>query len=102
MKFFHGTHQETVNPSYLYFSKNIEEAKAFALGLDDCGNYYDHSYIYTVEVDMNKVKIEEDFDIFDCLAYNETLEKPVYNPQTGWCIVPNPELTLVESYKNEL
>lgn len=98
--FFHGTAQETKNPTYLYFSKDIEEAKTFALGLDDCGNYNQHSYIYTTEIDMDSVDIEDDFGIFDCLAYNETLEKPVYNPKTGWIIVPNPSLTLIENYDN--
>lgn len=100
--FYHGASHETVNPTYLYFSKDIEDARSFALGLDDLGNYFDHSYIYKTEIDLDDADIEDDFDAFDCLAYYTKLEKPVYNPKTGWIIIPNPALTLIEDYDNVL
>ena len=102
MKLYHGTSQETKNASYLYFTSNIREAKEYALGLDDCGNFNEESYIYSVDIDENDVEREDDFGVFDCLGYSEKIAKVVYNEESGYYLVPNPQLTLVEHYKNEL
>lgn len=106
MTLYHGTGTET-SPFTMYFTPDIKEAKDFALHLDDLGNYNEESYVYATEIDEDGIAIEEDFDIFDALAYNnEELEgyssDIVYNPESGWYIVKNPRITLIEHYKNIL
>lgn len=105
MKLYHGTGTETV-PFTMYFAADIETAREFALGLDDLGRYHEESYIYETEINEAEVSIEEDFATFDCLAYeNPALEgygRVVLNPESGWYIVKDPVLRLVEHYRNEL
>lgn len=102
MTLYHGTSQETTKASYLYFTADIEVAREYAIGLDDCGNYNKESFIYSCEIDENNVTREDDFGVFDALAYNEDVTGVVYNEESGYYIVPNPTLTLVEHYTNEL
>lgn len=106
MILYHGTCQKT-KPFTMYFSPEIEDAKQYALGLDDCGHYNKESFIYTTEIDETQVSIEDDFLTFDSLAYeNPSLngyEHPiVHNPETGWYIVKSPVLNLHSHYKNNL
>lgn len=105
MKLYHGTGQQT-SPFTMYFTSELEEAKRFALGINDLGNYNRESYIYSTEIEESEICIEEDFDTFDCLAYeNKELEgysRVVFNPQAEWYIVKNPLLKLEEHYTNEL
>lgn len=102
MKLYHGTGQETPNGLTLYFTPEIEVARQFALSLDDCGNYNSESLIYCTEIPEDNIIIEEDFDYFDGLAYTEQVTTVILNPETGWYIVPQATLVLVERYTNEL
>ena len=102
MKLYHGTSQETKNASSLYFTPDINVAKEYALGLDICGNYNEESFIYSCEIDEKDIIREDDFEIFDCMGYSEEITKVIFNEESGYYIVPNPILTLVEHYKNEL
>ena len=105
IRLYHGTSNETT-PFAMYMTPSIEEARQFALGLNDLGEYNKESYIYEATVDVEELSTEEDFQAFDCLAYvNPELDgysDVVYNPKCGWYIVKNPELRLIEHYKNEL
>ncbi len=102
MKLYHGTSQETPNGISLYMTSSIEEEKQYALGLNDMGEYNEESYIYSMDVDTNDMEIVEDFMTFDSMKYTETVERVVFNPETGWYIVPNVNLSLVEHFTNEL
>lgn len=102
MKLYHGTSQETPNGICLYMTSSIEEAKQYALGLNDMGEYNEESYIYAMDVDTTDMVIVEDFMEFDDMKYTETVNQVVFNPESGWYIVPNVSLTLVENFKNEL
>lgn len=105
MKLYHGTSIET-SPFTMYFTPNIDEAKEFALGLLDCGYYNEESYIYEIEIDETQVSREDDFEVFDSLAYDNPdligYSNIVYNQKSGWYIVKSPSLRLVEHYKNQL
>lgn len=102
MTLYHGTSQETPNGISLYMTSNIEEAKQYALGLNDMGEYNEESYIYSMEVDAADMQIVEDFLEFDGMKYTEEIDTLVFNPESGWYIVPNVMLTLVANFKNEL
>lgn len=102
MKLYHGTSQETPNGIGLYMTSSIEEARQYALGLNDMGEYNEESYIYAMDVDTTDMVIVEDFMEFDDMKYTETVKQVVFNPESGWYIVPNVSLTLVENFKNEL
>ncbi len=102
MKLYHGTSQETPNEICLYMTTSIEEARQYALGLNDMGEYNEESYIYAMDVDTTDMVIVEDFMEFDDMKYTETVNQVVFNPESGWYIVPNVSLTLVENFKNEL
>lgn len=100
---YHGTGQETINPSYLYFAKEKEDAMQFAIGLREDGKFNEEAFIYTTEIDTNDVVIVEDFDEFDSLAYyDRNCPDIAWNPETDWYIVRNPRLTLVEHFNVEL
>lgn len=90
----------------MYFSPDIKEARRFAIALNDLGEYNEESFIYETEIDEKDITIEEDFPLFDALAYtNPDLEgygNVVFNPESGWYIVKNPVIRLIEHYKNEL
>ena len=91
----------------MYFSAKIEDAKAFALGLNDLGEYNEESFIYETEIDETQISIEEDFGVFDALAYNDPELKEyatgiVYNPESDWYVVRNPQIALIQRFKNEL
>lgn len=106
MKLYHGTGTET-SPFTMYFTPDLAQAKEFALGLDNLGNYHLESFIYETEINEDDIAIETDFGIFDALAYTDpSLEgygsDVIYNPESGWYIVKNPRISLVEHYKNEL
>lgn len=102
MTLYHGSSQETPNGISLYLTSSIEEAKQFALGLNDMGEYNEESYIYAMDVDTTDMEIVEDFMEFDSMNYTEDIHHVVFNPETGWYIVPNVMLSLVEHFKNEL
>lgn len=108
MRLFHGSSEEIkavdVNRC-MYFSSNIDDAKSFAMRLDDCGNYAEESFIYAIDIDETIAVIIEDFDEFDNIAYNHDDKCPeiAYNPEYGWYCIKHPiALTLIEHYKNEL
>lgn len=99
---YHGTGQKIDNASYLYFTEDIKEAKQYALALNDLGEYNQESYIYSCDIDETNVVVEDDFDVFDSLAYTTKIECIIFNPETGWYIVPNPNIVLTERYDNKL
>lgn len=108
MKLYHGSSSEITkvdNNSCMYFTPNIEEARQYALGLDDMGNYFDESFIYEIEIDENMIEEEEDFGYFDCIGYQDYDNMPevVRNEECGWFCVKHPaNLTLVEHFENSL
>lgn len=102
MKLYHGTSQETPNGISLYMTTSLSEAKQYALGLDDLGNYNQESFIYEMDVDTTNAEIIEDFMEFDGVKYTEDINHVVFNPESGWYIVPNVVLTLIEKYRNDL
>lgn len=102
MKLYHGTSQETPNGISLYMTALIEEARQYALGLNDQGEYNEESYIYEMDVDIADMEIIEDFMEFDGMKYTSNIEHVIFNPESGWYIVPNVNLILLENYQNEL
>ena len=102
MILYHGTGQETPSGLTLYFTPDIEVARQFALSLDDSGNYNSESLIYSTEIQEDNILVEDDFDYFDGMAYSEEVQDVVFNPETGWYIVPRSTLVLIERYTNVL
>jgi hypothetical protein len=102
MKLFHGTANKTESATALYFTPDLKTAKEFALALDTCGNFNKESYIYSVEIAENDFVVENDFAVFDCLAYSSEIKNNVYNPEFDWYIIKNPALKLEEHYLNKL
>lgn len=103
---YHGASNEIELDSNrcLYLTPDIEDARSFALRLDDCGNYSKESFIYAADVDENDV-IELDFDSFDAIGYvgYNNMPEVVHNAETDWYCIKHPSsLRLVEHYLNEL
>ncbi len=87
----------------MYFSNDIDVAKEYALGLDDCGNYNSETFIYEIKIDLNGVEIEEDFYAFDDTGYYDGTPDILYNPESGYIYTKYPKgVTLIDSFKNEL
>jgi hypothetical protein len=105
---YHGSHREVETPEEgrcMYFTPDIDVAKEYALGLDDCGNYNEESWIYSIQIDLDSVTKEDDFLYFDGIGYNDYNEMPeiAYNVEFDYYCVKNVHtLTLIENYKNEL
>jgi len=107
MKLYHGSSCKFTAEENrcIYATANIEEAREYALGLDDLGNYADESFIYELEVDETKAVEIADFMEFDVLGYSNYDEMPeiAHNSESGYFCIKHPAgLRLVESYKNEL
>lgn len=107
MKLYHGSSSAISidENSAMYFTANIQEAKEYALGLNDLGEYSDESYIYEIEIDDNQVVEEDDFGYFDCAAYTDydNLPEILHNEESGYYILKHPsELRLIEFLKNQL
>jgi len=87
MRVFHGSSQEIkavdVNGG-MYFSSNLDDAKEFALRLDDCGNYAKESFIYAIDIDETIAVIIEDFDEFDNIDKEDPQDKCPALPLTGF------------------
>ena len=102
MTLYHGSSQETPNGISLYMTSSLDEAKQYALGMNDMGEYNEESYIYSMDVDTSNMQIVEDFMEFDSMKYTEDIDKVVFNPESGWYIVPNVVLSIIANFKNEL
>ena len=107
MKLYHGTSEQfEVNSNRcLYLTPDINIAKEYALGLDDCGNHNEESYIYEMEIDESMVTEEEDFEYFDGIGYSdyENMPEIVHNADSDYYCVKHPQgLRLIEHYKNEI
>lgn len=102
MRLYHGTSQETHSGICLYMTENISEAKQYALGLNELGEYNEESFIYCMDIDDSDIEIVEDFMEFDAMKYTEEIDHIIFNPETRWYIVPNVNLTLFENFKNQL
>lgn len=89
----------------LYATPNIEEAREYALGLNDLGEYNPQSYIYALEIDETQAVEIEDFAEFDSLGYDAHDDMPeiAHNNESGYFCIKHPSgLRLVESFTNEL
>lgn len=107
MKLYHGSSSEiNVDGNRpMYFTADINEAKQYALGLDDLGNFNEESFIYEIEIDETQIVREDDFDYFDSAAYTDyqNLANVTYNPESGYYIVKNPSsLSLISHFENSL
>ena len=112
MKLYHGSYRQIEKADEnrgMYFSVNIEDAKQYALGLDDCGNYNEESFIYEVEISDNvEITIMDDWMDFDQTGYynyNNSPEFATCEEMEGYFFVKNPNFLnfkLIENYKNEL
>jgi len=73
MKLYHGSYRQIEKADEnrgMYFSNNIEDAKQYALGLDDSGNYNEESFIYSIEIPENaNIIIMDDWMDFDSIGY---------------------------------
>lgn len=105
---YHGSHEEIKTPEQnrcMYFTSDINVAKEYALGLDDCGNYNEKSFIYSIEVNKDEFILIEEFEEFDPIGYIDFEDMPekCYNEESEYyCLKNVPKLNLVENYKNEL
>ena len=89
----------------MFFSSDLEVAKEYALGLDDCGNYNEESYIYSIDVNKEDFVLIEDFEDFDSIADLDYDNMPAkcYNEEAEYyCIKSVEKIELFEMYKNEL
>jgi len=107
MTLYHGTSApfNADTNRCLYLTPNIEDAKAYALGLDSEGNYNEESYIYALDIDESMVTEEDDFDYFDSMGYSDYDNMPeiVHNEETGYYCVKHPAgLRLEEHFENSL
>lgn len=107
MKLYHGSSDKFTADSNrcLYFTPDINIAKEYALGLDDCGNYNPESYIYEMEIDESLVTEEDDFGYFDSMGFLDYDDMPeiTHNTETDYYCVKHPNgLRLVEHYENNL
>ena len=105
---YHGSHREiseiNINRA-MYFTTDIDVAKEYALGLDDCENYNEESWIYKTEINLEDAVLIEDFEEFDPIGdldYND-MPEICYNDEAEYfCIKSVKSIELVEMYKNEL
>lgn len=105
---YHGSHREieTIdNNRAMYFTTDIDVAKQYALGLDDCGNYNEESFIYSITVNKDEFFLIEDFEEFDPIGdldYDDMPDKCYNEEAEYYCIKRVENLNLIENYKNEL
>lgn len=107
MKLYHGS-SSIINLDTnraMYFSADIEDAKQYALAINDLGDYSQESFIYEIEVADDSIVEEDDFDYFDCAGYldYDNISEVMYNPESEYYLVKHPRnLKLIESYQNQL
>jgi len=106
MKAYHGTHTklEITDQRGVYFASTIEDAREYAIALDDCGNYNKEIFIYETNIDCENIEINDDFEEFDLIGYSdyENISRPIFNPESGYFCVKNPETNLIINEKIEL
>ncbi|SDR95841.1 hypothetical protein SAMN05216503_1515 [Polaribacter sp. KT25b] len=112
MKLYHGSYTEIekVNKNTgMYFTNDIEIARDYALGLDDCGNYNEETFIYEIEIPENSnIILMDDWMDFDSIGYVDYKNAPEFasaEEMEGYFFVKNPEnfiFKLIENFKNEL
>ena len=107
MKLYHGSTSKFIADTNrcLYATADIEEAREYALHLDDLGNYAKESFIYEIDVDESTAVEIDDFMVFDELGYANYDEMPelAHNKESGYFCIKHPAgIRLVESYINEL
>ena len=110
MTLYHGSYRQIEKAEEnrgMYFSINIEDAKQYALGLDDCGNCNEESFIYSIEIPdtANIVAMDDwmDFDAMGYVNYKNTPDFATAEEMDGYLFVKNPndfDFVLVEKYKN--
>ena len=105
---YHGSRREidVINSNRaMYFTTDIDIAKEYALGLDDCGNYNEESWIYSITANKEDFTLIEDFEEFDPIGDldYENMPEKCYNEEAEYyCIKSVENLDLIENYKNEL
>lgn len=112
MKLYHGSYRQIKKADEnrgMYFSTNISDAKQYALGLDDFGNYNEESFIYSIEIpDNSKITVMEDWMDFDQTGYYNYKNSPEFatcEEMEGYFFVKNPDnfdFVLLENFKNDL
>jgi len=108
MKLYHGSHREISEIDKnraMYFTTDIKVAKEYALGLDDCGNFNEESFIYAIDVNKDDFTLIEDFLEFDLIGDldYDNMPKKCYNQEsTYYCIKSVEKLDLFDNYKNKL
>ena len=112
MILYHGSYREIEKADEnrgMYFSTNIDDAKQYALGLDDCGNYNEDTFIYSIEISDNSeiVNMDDwmDFDAIGYVNYKNSPEIAICDEMEGYVYIKNPSqysFKLIEFYKNEL
>lgn len=112
MKLYHGSYRKIESADEnrgMYFSNNKDVAKEYALGLDDCGNYNDESFIYEIEIpDNTEITVMDDWIDFDQTGYYNYENSPEFatcEEMEGYFFIKNPalfEFKLIENYKNLL
>lgn len=106
MKLYHGSHREinTINSNRgMFFTTDLDVAKQYALGLDDCGNFNEESFIYCIDVNQKDFELVEDFQDFDCIAdlNYDNMPNMCYNEESEYyCIKSVSSIELFENYKN--
>lgn len=107
MRLFHGSSSAiTLEPNRcLYMTSNLDEAKEYALGLDELGNHNEESYIYALDIDDNNIIEIDDFMEFDAIGYTDYDNMPeiAHNAECGWYCIKHPaNLILIEHNINTL
>ena len=105
MKLYHGssTEIELQSGRCMYFSTSIDDAKQYALGLDDCGNYNKESFIYEIEINEDEAVLIDDWMDFDSIGYVDYKNMPEvsYNDEMDYYCLKNVSfLKLILNYKN--
>jgi hypothetical protein len=112
MKLYHGSYRQIEKADEkrgMYFTNDIQVAKEYALGLDDCGNYNEETFIYEIEIpDTANIVMMDDWMDFDAMGYTNYSNAPEFataEEMEGYFFIKNPDtftFKLIENFKNEL
>ncbi len=108
MKLYHGSNRKIENiesTRAMYFSLDVDVAKEYALGLDDCGNYNKESWIYSIEINKKDSTLIDDFTEFDPIGDLDYNEMPAicHNDESEYfCVKSVGKLDFIEMFQNQL
>lgn len=98
---YHGSVNEieTFRSHVIYATVNREDALQYAKMVDDgCGNACadlnsDGGFLYSAQIEVESMEIEEDFDCLDCGGYGSNIDNytmpVVFNPESGYLFIKN-------------